>query len=156
MKRNISIQLKAILLLIVFSMNTVIGFACTIGIDMGFNTSHLEEATEVSVHVHSDGKKHEHHNEGGKHHDEDKDHHKTKDAKDNCCNEKVMKFNDVDKSVPASSNMIHPVFYTAFLASYYNVIKILHSDVVKDIKPFVRSHHPPISDIRIAIRSFQI
>ena len=76
MKRNISIQLKAALLLIVFSLNTVIGFACAMGVDMGFNTHHHdeEEATETTVHVHADGKKHQHHNEAAKHyHDSNKD-----------------------------------------------------------------------------------
>ena len=80
MKRNISIQLKAAFLLIVFSMNMIIGFACAIGIDMWFNTSHHEE-TEIMAHEGS------HH-----HHDEADKHHKSKDGKDNCCNDHVIKF----------------------------------------------------------------
>ena len=61
MQKDISIKLKATLLLIVFSMNTVVGFACAMGVDMGYNNSHHEaEATEVAVHVHADGKKHHH------------------------------------------------------------------------------------------------
>ena len=44
--------------MIVFSLNTIIGFACAVGIDMGFNSTdhHDEEATETSVHIHADGK----------------------------------------------------------------------------------------------------
>ena len=79
MKRNIPIQLKAAFLLIVFSMNMIIGFACAIGIDMWFNTSHHEE-TEITAH------------EGSHHHDEADKHHKSKDGKDNCCNDHVIKF----------------------------------------------------------------
>ena len=67
MKRKLSIQLKAAFLLLVFAFNTLIGFACAIGIDMGFNSSnhHDEEATEV--HVHADGKRHDHLNQSEKH-----------------------------------------------------------------------------------------
>jgi len=89
MKKRRSIQLKAAFLMIVFSLNTLIGFACAVGINMGFNTSHHheDEATEAVVHIHKDGKKHVHH-EDAKHHDgSDKDH--AKNGKDNCCNDKV-------------------------------------------------------------------
>ena len=74
MKGNTSIRLKAALLLIIFSMNTVIGFACAIGIDMGFNTTHHhdEEAKEVTIHVHADGKKHQHHDKATRHHHDSK------------------------------------------------------------------------------------
>ena len=72
MNRTISIKIKATLLITVFSLNTVMGFACSMGIDMGYNKSHhSEEATEVSVHFHDDAKKHHHENEPKKsHHDE--------------------------------------------------------------------------------------
>ena len=40
MSTSIYIQLKAALLLLVFGLNTIIGFACAVGVDMGFNTSH--------------------------------------------------------------------------------------------------------------------
>ena len=40
MKKNSSIQLKAAFLLIVFALNTVLGFACSMGLDMGYNKSH--------------------------------------------------------------------------------------------------------------------
>ncbi|MEP7107158.1 MAG: hypothetical protein ABI760_04235 [Ferruginibacter sp.] len=33
---------------------------------------------------------------------------------------------------------------------------LVNIDIVRDIKPLVRSYHPPISDIRIAIQLFQI
>ncbi len=157
MKIRRSTQFKAAFLMIVFSLNTVIGFACAVGIDMGFNTSHHheEEATELVVHIHKDGKKHIHHEEA-KHLDEsDKDHHK--DGKDNCCHDKVIKFNEVDKSASHSLNAsVSPVFFTTFHASFYKANILYNSYVDTGIKYFVRSHHPPISNIRIAIRSFQI
>ena len=64
MKRNISIQLKAAFLLLVFAFNTVVGFACAVGINMGFNAPHHhdeEEAIETTVHHHhAGGKAHQH------------------------------------------------------------------------------------------------
>ena len=158
MKKRRSIQIKAAFLMIVFSLNTVIGFACAVGIDMGFNTTHHheEEATEAVLHIHKDGKKHVHH-EKAKHHDEaDSDHHK-KDNEDNCCNDKVIKFNEVDKSASHSLNTtINPIFFTTFISSY-SIADILYTSYIDTgIKYFVRSYHPPIPDIRVAIRSFQI
>ena len=153
-----SIQFKAAFLILVFSLNTLIGFACAVGIDMGFNTTHLheEEATEAVVHIHKDGKKHIHHEEA-KHHDEgDKNHHKKSD-KDNCCNDKVIKFNEVDKSASHSLNTnISPVFFTPFLGSFYSINVFYISYINTGINYFVRSYHPPISDIRIKVQSFQI
>lgn len=157
MKRRKSIQLKAAFLMIVFSLNTIIGFACAAGIDMGFNSPHHhDEATEASVHIHFNGKKHIH-NEVTRHHNEaDNDHHQSKSGKDNCCNNEVMKFTQIDKSVPQSLNIINLTFFTAFVSSFYNIDVSFFSQSVPNIKYFVRSHHPPIPDIRIAIQSFQI
>ncbi len=143
MNRKKSIHFKAAFLLIVFSLNTVIGFACAVGLDMGFNSHHHEEsAVEVT----------ENH-----HHDEaDVHHHKANNEKDNCCNDGVMKFQQVDKNIATSFSLINPLFFTSFLASYYNIDILSSGNKISVIKYFVRSHHPPIPDIRIAIQSFQI
>ena len=159
MKKKISIQTKAAILIIVFSLNTIIGFACSLGINMGFNsTHHHEEATETFVHIYADGKKHIHHNKATKHHDEaDNDHHKSKGGKDDCCNDKVTQFAQLDKALsPSLSFVINPVFVTAFISSFYNIEVLFFSQASPNIKYFVRSYHPPIPDIRIAIQSFQI
>ncbi|MEJ7678245.1 MAG: hypothetical protein WKG06_10375 [Segetibacter sp.] len=158
MKRNTPIQLKAAFLMIVFSLNTIIGFACTIGINMGFNSTCNEEANETSVHVHADGKKHSHHNAAAKHHDKANNYQpKSKDGKDNCCNDKVTQFAQLDKALsPSLSFLVNPVFFTAFASAFYNIDVLFLSQGSSNIKYFVRSHHPPIPDIRIAIQSFQI
>lgn len=166
MKKNKSIQFKAAFLLIVFSLNTIIGFACAIGMDMDFSARHhLEEATEPSVHVHADGKKHVHQKEHT-HHNEVSNHHHDEAAngfnkytseKDNCCTDAVVKIAQSDKLVPQSADTVrHPFFFTAFISSFYylDALYALHIDT--RIKQFVRSYHPPIPDIRIAIQSFQI
>ncbi len=152
MKNKRSIQLNAAFLITVFSLNTVIGFACAIG--MTFKASHHDEET---VHVHSDGKKHIHQNQATKTHEEaDKDHHKSKDGKENCCNEKVIQIAQLDKFVPQSLSIVTPIFFTIFVSAFYNIDVSFLSKGTPNIKYFVRSHHPPIPEIRIAIQSFQI
>ena len=155
-------RIKALFLLSVFSLNTVVGFACSVGLDLGFNSNHHhnEESTEAVVHIHSDGKKHIHSEKKTDHkksqnHDEDNDHHKSKEGKNDCCNDQVLKFEQLDKSIPYSLNVIHPTFLIAFFDVFYDVA-LPPSGTVKNIKQFVRSYHPPISNIRIAIQSFQI
>jgi hypothetical protein len=153
----------AAFLLTVFSLNTVVGFACSLGVDMGFNSKHHnDKATEAVVHIHKDGKKHIHfeekakdHHDKSHHHDQAKNHHESKDGKDNCCNDQVLRFEQLDKSVPHSLNIIHPIFAIAFFDAFYDAT-LPSPDVIKNIKQFVRSDHPPIPDIRIAIQSFQI
>ncbi len=148
MSKAISIQLKAASLLIIFSLNMFIGFACILGVDMGFNTQqhHEEEATEM--HVHANGKKHHHKKAEHKHPDEDK--------KGDCCNDKVIKISQADKAIPQITKRIIPIFFTAFVATYYNINIFCPSQASTSNKYFVRGHHPPIPDIRIAIQSFQI
>lgn len=159
MSKKLSIQVKAAILLIVFSLNTVVGFACGVGIDMGFNSTHHhdEEATETSVHIHADGIRHVHHDEVIKHHDEAaNNHHESKNGKDNCCNDMVKEFNQFDKSLPHSVSFINPVFFVTFVSAFYNIDVLFHSQITPNTKYFVRSYHPPIPDVRIAIQSFQI
>ena len=148
MKRNKSIQLKAAFLLIAFSLNTEIGFACAVGLDMGFNSHHHEESAVETQCIHHHNKSH--------HHDEVDVHHHKANEKDNCCNDSVMKFQKVDKALASSFSLINPVFFSSFLASFYNIDIFSSKNRTSEIKYFVRSHHPPIPDIRIAIQSFQI
>ncbi len=157
MKKIKPIQLKAAFLLMIFSLNTIIGFACAVGLDMGFNSHHHEEeVADIPVHVHADGKKHQHNNEAKEHHDENvKDHHETND-KDNCCNDHVTKIAQQDKAIAQSITIINPIFFTALISSFYNIDILLSNGVDSHLRYFVRSHHPPIPDIRIAIQSFQI
>jgi len=150
--KNISIQLKAGFLIFVFAINSLIGFACAIGLDMGFNIHHEEEVTKISLHVHADGKKHLHHKEASKHHHDEKDTSK----KDDCCKDKVVKLSQEDKAVPQLSKLIIPVFCTAFVAVYHTINIFYSSQVSTANKYYVRGHHPPIADIRISIQSFQI
>lgn len=141
--RKMLVQLKVIFLLIVFSTNMIIGFACAVGIDMWFKTSHHEE-TEIMGH------------EGSHNHDESDKDHKSKEGKDNCCNDQVIESYQVDKSFSQCLAGFNPMFFTTLISSFYD-IDVLHTfKSLANVKYFVRSHHPPIPDIRIGIQSFQI
>ena len=135
-------------LVIVFGFNTVAGFACAIGIDMNFNNSHHHEEESPTIHVHADGKAHFH---------KKKVHtHSHQNGKDDCCNDKVLKIFQADKAVPQTIKLLNLAFFTAMVAVYYHINVSYPSQANTSTKYFVRGHHPPIADIRIAIRSFQI
>lgn len=153
MKRSSLIQIKAVFLLIVFSLNIGVGFACSLGVDMDFNRSHHENETTTSAHKdsHKHAKPHHEHNEvadvG----------HSSEDGKDNCCKDEVAKLSKADKLTPKSFDFaIHPEFVAALISTFYQ-FNVLPSDLhTPDNKFFARSHHPPRPDIRVAIQSFQI
>ncbi|SHN36157.1 hypothetical protein [Chitinophaga sp. CF418] len=151
MKRNTSIQrFKAALLLTVFLLNTVVGFACAVGLDMGFNPTHHHEHNETG----GAQTKGSHHQADVNHHHH---HHPQKKEKDNCCNDNVIKVIQTDKSrSPALDFSINPAFFIVFVSTFYNVDLWASSRAKVNSRYFVRSYHPPIPDIRIAIQSFQI
>ena len=136
-------------------MNTVIGFACAIGVDMGFNSKHHhddEELTEATVHTHADGKKHVHE------HEESKGYHHSHEGseKGGCCNDGVIKFQSLDKSLSSNTNVSInlPVFVAIITNSYStDIFKYAKAPAQKHLLPFF---HPPPPDIRILIQSFQI
>jgi len=146
MKKITSIQLKAAFLLVVFGLNMAVGFACAVGLDdMIFNADHHDhdEATEAAVHTNV-----------VKHYHEESD--PADNEKGGCCSDKVVKLALVDKSVPQADKLVLPLFFTAFISTYYSIGILYHSQVIPSTRYFVRGHHPPINDIRIAIQSFQI
>ena len=147
MKRNRSIRLKATFLLLVFALNTMVGFACALGLDMGFNSHHEhQEATEI----HIAGEKHEHH-EAAEQHEEKNccDPHKG-----GCCNDKVSKIALLDKTVPQPFHISTPN-HSPIHRNYLTDILRTVSGITYS-RSFLRSYHPPIPDICIAVRSFRI
>lgn len=145
---NRSIQLKAAFLLVVFSLNTLVGFACTMGLNMGFNSNHhKEEAVKVQIHTHKDGKKHEHKNPQHSHKE-------SSNKKDDCCKEKVVKLQIADKNLDYSQIVINqPVINLPDIFYQVPVFRIVKGNV----QEFIACHfHPPPRDIRVDIQSFQI
>jgi len=154
MKRKITIQLKALFLLLVFAFNTAVGFACAIGLDIGFNTAHHHDEEATEIHVHANGEKHEHHSKSGSHHHEENK--SEKKEKDGCCNDEVQKFQSLDKNLNQNAK------FAIDLPSFVAIISTFHGiDIYNLSKAFppkykARLYYPPPDDIRIAIQRFQI
>jgi hypothetical protein len=164
LKVSTSIKLKAAILMVVFAQNTIVAFACSLGVDMGYNSGHHEDSNtaEAVVHIHKDGKKHVHYEKKKHSHAESSHHGKTahepqkENDNGNCCSDDTVGFDRLDKSVPKQVTIIHPFFAATLFIVFYKIDLSPHFGIVKDIRQFARSYHPPIPDIRIAIQSFQI
>ena len=140
MKNKLSIQIKTSVLLLVFLLNTMVVFACSLGMDMKFNSSHHQEKISSSSSHHHESK--------AKHHEDDKD---------NCCKDEAVKFAKFDKLNPQASHpKINPIFPPVILTNFSNHTILEKGSNIFTNKFFVLRHHPPIRDIRIAIQSFQI
>nr|MBC7611840.1 hypothetical protein [Pseudopedobacter sp.] len=140
MKNKIAIQIKTSLLLLVFLLNTMVVSACSLGMDMKFNSTHHQEKISISISHHHESK--------AKHHE---------DEKDNCCKDEAVKFAKFDKLNPQASHLeINPIFHPVLLNNFSNHTILENGSDIFINKFFVLRHHPPIRDIRIAIQSFQI
>ena len=152
MKLPRSTYFKALFLLVIFSFNLMVGFACSIGIDMGYNKSHHHSEITNSVANHASG-----HAKMRNCHKMAKNNHSNQSQPgDDCCNHNVIYLSHFDKAVPASIKLLfNPYIYTPNLFGNYKAGNF-YSNNKPDKKHNGRSHHPPIPDIRIKIQSFQI
>lgn len=134
----------AAFLLIVFSLNTVVGFACSVGIDMGYNTKHHEHGTGI-------GMNHHHHENSGQSFN-------GVNEKDDCCTNNVTSFIQLDKSLVNNQfNLCPPVFLLIVSPAYIFWQQNETVPGVNSTFQFVRrSCFLNDTNIRIAIRSFQI
>ena len=154
MKKNKSIQFKAAILLLTFSLNMVVGFACAIGINLGYKNSHHHDTIAVKVHTHANGQKHEHTNKVVHHHEKSKNNNSEKNG--GCCNDTVIKISKIEKAIPQSSIASSLIFFTSYIKCYYNLDTFYPSQNSDTLRYFLQNYHPPIADIRIAIQSFLI
>ena len=152
MKRTRSIQLKALFLLAVFSLNTMVGFACAAGLNMGFNTRHHHREEAVSP-----GISHHHHEGATHHHDEGASKAQKTGEDNNCCNDGVIKFSQVDKLLAHAVNtgielpiMLAPLHF--LYQSHLSSISQGHSQSLPAPRPYVAGSR----GIRVSIQSFQI
>jgi hypothetical protein len=140
----------------VFSLNTVAGFACSIGVDMGYNKSHHEHgesATAQKTATQSDGHQHKHTSTPS---DGKKDHNNTKDDHD-CCTNGVADFIKLDKSVTSSGELRPPVFIVAFVSQFLLSPKepsLFDTSLYGSLRRSRCSTDD--TDLRIVIQSFQI
>lgn len=120
MKPSRTIKYKALFLLVSFSLNSVVGFACSLGVNMGFNADHhshdsgeQHEHSDADHHQEHDGNNsHSHNHEAKSHHHADSDNNTvsfTSKSEDNCCNDLVADFQKLDKAiVKGNSNVQQP------------------------------------------------
>lgn len=161
MKISLSIKFKAVFLTILFLSNTVVGFACTIGADMVFNKEHHDEHSAIpatKVHSHPKGTKpHSHSNNNAESSAAHSHKKKQESKKDNCCKDEVAKFVAVDKQISKTISIKAPQMFADLLRPVFILADVeMASGNTPDQRYFVRCHHPPIPDIRIAVQSFQI
>jgi hypothetical protein len=146
-------MIKAIFLLMVFSLNTLAGFACSLGVDMGYNSEHHKH----DKHAHEKGHKHE----AG--HSHSHSHYKysgpgfSKPTND-CCSNQVNSFALLDKSIVHNNLSLKvPIFYIFSVLQFIREEKEEPGISVNSRFQFVRrSCSLDDTDIRISIQSFQI
>ena len=148
---------KALLLLIVFSLNTVVSFACSFG-GVFHDFHHKNSATtehkhsHSSKHSHDSGHKHDHHKNSENKHDSNA----PDDSKDNCCSGSIIKMQMVDKLISRSIEAPDLIFITSYVAAYSELFSLQKEEKTAFPK-FVRWRPPAtIQDLRIVIQSFQI
>jgi hypothetical protein len=151
MKRNRTIQLKAFFLLVVFALNTLVGFACAVGLNMGFNAKHQHDLVPANMpHHHDEGVTPHHHQ-----HEEPANAKKSATG-DNCCNNDVISFAQLDKLLVHAINtgieapvvLVHLHFlYLPYLSPFTQRTRQLEVG-----RPYVESSRR----IRVSIQSFQI
>lgn len=158
MNRNSGIQRKAAFLLIVFLLNTVVGFACSVGMEMGTVESHHHSQRDKDHHHdHEDGQKEEHSSSISDHSSNHDHSSKTEKTTDDCCTDQVQKIERADKlSPPVVEFSSYQPFYTLIFPNYFLVEASVSALEISRPKHPDRDYHPPISDIRIALQSFQI
>lgn len=141
---------KALLLLIVFSMNTMVSFACSFS--SLFHEFHHHNSSVTVSHQHNDGVKHAHKHNGHHHDTSDSE----KKSQKDCCSESVVAVEKVEKAVSRSIEAPSAFFLKALLASYTDLFKLITEPKVVT-KHYNRWRVPTtIQDLRIVIQSFQI
>lgn len=170
-----TIKYKALFLLVSFSLNTVVGLACSLGFDMDFNARHhdlshgdKEHHAEHNEHAGGHGRhqqgdgKHDHPHQHQHRHAEGNTHHKPgagvlKAAEDEgCCNNFVVGFQNLDKQNVEKFSLVKPkgeqvsfVFPSSILIS-----RPVYTEPVRN-PPKIPDHHL-LPDVRVLIQSFQI
>ena len=152
MSSQLKYRIKGFILLLVFSMNTLAGFACSIGMNMGYNENHHQHSKEpvkASTEHH-----HNHHDQEPQESGSKKEHHK---GGEDCCGD-ITKLNLADKSVVSSISLQAPIFFIAFVSQFLlpEVVtpSLLDNTTSYSLRRSWNLHDH--TDLRIVIQSFQI
>jgi hypothetical protein len=166
MKSNRTIKIKALFLVATFSLNTVVGFACSLGLDMSFNTSHHSHE-EGEKHEHGNGHQHDGHrghsqeNSPGSHHHSDTDNNTasfSSPGEENCCTDFVVGFQNTDKQIAEKSSVpqkgISTLLYLVFAPPSVELLNAKGFAEHSRTPPREIDYSPP--DVRVFIQSFLI
>ena len=152
MSRQSKYRIKGFILLLVFSINTLAGFACSVGMDMGYNEGHHQHSKEpakASTEHH-----HNHHDEEPQKDESKNEHHK---GGGDCCGD-ITKLNLADKSVVSSISLQAPSFLFAFVSHFIlpevATPSLLDNTTSYSLRRSWGFHDH--TDLRIVIQSFQI
>lgn len=152
MTRQQKNRVRAILLLVVFSLNTVAGFACSLGVDMGYNAKH--HSHEGHSHLKPQGHKHcpQHW-----HTQKAVSNAKLKGMIDDCCTNDVTSFAQLEK-IAAHNNLLlqAPIFIVTHKAVLPASREELGPTVNSRFQFVRRSCFLNDTDLQTAIRRFQI
>lgn len=143
---------KAIFLLVIFLLNTVVGFGCALGME-GDHNDENHSHPESAHHVHKDQN---HHHSGVHEHKTTPISGQNFSKEDPCCTTLVNDLVTQSKLVPENGK-VQVVLPIMWLPDYSYALLIPVTDVELDQSLYV--HHrerPPNEDIRIVIQSFQI
>lgn len=157
MKKIKTIELKAAFLLILFLLNTIIGFSCAVVLDLGSNANHHEEDVNViPIQIHTDDTYHQYNNKTKDHYNGADFHlHKTTHDED-CRYCKARKIAQQHNALLQSINKVRRIRFTASSTGFHKANIIFSKRFYSHIKYYVQGHHLSIVDIRIAIQCFQI
>ena len=157
-------KIKAAFLLLMFSLNTVVSFACSVGLVDFSKDRHNHDESHSHEKPHSHKSAHDHHDENNiqrnHQHLATDNHHSPAEEKDNCCSDNIVKVTTLDKAVTNVNQNPLPLplvdvlaaVYAFILPDYYST-KLL----IRPKPPFDRSWDVfDDMNIRIAIQSFQI
>jgi len=175
-----SIRLKAAFLLTVFALNTVVAFACSLGLNMGYNEKHHDNVEKEKVasaqshsypqgtkphqhntavthshertakHSHSKTASHNRHNAAAAHH-----HEQSNSKPGDCCTSTAIKFQAEDKKLQSQNSALKAPVFVAFLSAFLGFKSSPVEAIAASCKYLVPQYYPP-PDIRVAIQSFQI
>lgn len=152
-------RLKALFLLVIFLLNTLVGFACALQIEYQSQEKIASKHHNHSSHAHnSSSSKIAHNHDSHASADHDIAHKHSEDSSDedsSCCKDEVNKFYSLDKIAPQSGKIIAKAPVSEIVLFYYIPLNALH--IEKGYSKYIDNRQrPPTSDIRIAIQSFQI
>lgn len=156
MRHTVTIRIKAIFLLVIFSLNSIMGFACSIGLNLGYNQHHHAKEQAPSHAIANEYASENSDHCGAVEPGDATDDNSSPAKQHDCCKDEVLKFTLLDKSVSSSIKIDAPTQFASDVAAMY-FLSVWCSQHISTIHYYVQSDHPPISkDIRIAVQSFQI